>query len=292
MAEAGESHGIFQFGGADSDDDLFEAPKTQRHFIDWTYKTQPTVPGWYSTKLDEVPAKFTYKTGPDELQHYIEHLYLHGRFEESLTFAKAYLDANAARPKPLKAWELIETAARSALRLNRHKEALEIFGPLESKEPGHIFLKADILALNAQYRDSIIEYIRYLRIRNRDYSAWIRISAILESVFDTLAGANATQKQSVLSWAKLALEHALDIYNRTPRGDNSVANRNKAVVSKRISDGLAKFADCGGTADVDVLKTCLSMDDESALFLKTHLIDKGMEDQIEEEDSAVRGQDG
>ncbi|KAJ3040184.1 hypothetical protein HDV00_011280 [Rhizophlyctis rosea] len=104
--------------------------------------------------------------------------------------------------------------------------------------------------------ESIKEYIRYLGIRNRDYSAWIRISGILETVSEALPGAT-----TLLAWAKLALDHALDIYNRTPRADNAVANRNKARVLKRIDNGLAKLADCGASADVACL-SCSSLDDE------------------------------
>ncbi|KAJ3057112.1 hypothetical protein HK097_000576 [Rhizophlyctis rosea] len=147
-------------------------------------------------------------------------------------------------------------------------------------------LKAEIFALNGLHGESITEYIKYLTLRNRDYSAWLKISAVLSDL-SSAEKSHPTRSTSLRQWAKLGFEFALDIYNRTPRSDNAIAQRNKDLEYKRIQEALSGLGDCEGQPDDECLRDYLGLSQDHVGFLRTRLSSEVV-DEVDTAEKAVR----
>lgn len=87
------------------------------------------------------------KNGPNELKSSIEHHYLHGRHAEALRLALEYIqyvEQNRATMRVQSTREMLEIAARCALRVEDVATAVQCAEKIESNDPGTWLLKGEV----------------------------------------------------------------------------------------------------------------------------------------------------
>ncbi|CAG8494278.1 9690_t:CDS:2 [Diversispora eburnea] len=81
-------------------------------------------------------------------------------------------------------FDMLEIAARSALKLGNVNLAVNCVNKLVSNEPGHIFFKGLVYARGEQYTDSIQYFIKYNQMRKNDYNTWKEIGNLFISCYN------------------------------------------------------------------------------------------------------------
>ncbi|KAJ3289143.1 hypothetical protein HK104_007708 [Borealophlyctis nickersoniae] len=252
--DAEESHGIFQFAVDDEDEDFFETPKPQRHFIDRSYKMTPTV-------HEVVVDRFKDKTGPGEVLHAVECGYVVGQYEESLALAKEYIRVNGSQPRPMRVTEASELAARCALKLERPKEAWDLFGSVE-----------------------------YLNARTNDYAAWKEICQAFTDIAITLH--DSKSRSCLLHWAVLSIDLAIHLYTRAAHPDTPIAKVATAVELRNMEQMRLDLDNRRGEGVVEVNEQVLyhvaQFDEPQVAFLKFALLDRQEVEEPEILESSAR----
>ncbi|TPX65942.1 hypothetical protein SpCBS45565_g04786 [Spizellomyces sp. 'palustris'] len=263
-----ESHGLFHFAEGDewllqileAEDDV--TPKQQRHFIDWSYRMNATFDGWFHKSPDPLSKRFSTKLGPNELVNAMEHHYLHKDYDSALSLSLEYLKLNSALPKPMKAGEALEIAGRCALKLRRVDEALLITEPLEmSKEPGHLFFRAQLLRLSNHPLEALDRFITYLNSRTNDPNAWQEIAVILLSL-----------SEQCKPWALLSLNHARYLLTRSQRLATPIAERNASVVLASLDKRIEELErECGDQLPDEGILESFGLTRQQADYLNSKL---------------------
>ncbi|KNC99640.1 uncharacterized protein SPPG_05023 [Spizellomyces punctatus DAOM BR117] len=279
-----ESHGLFQF--AEDDEWLFQilqadepvAPKRQRHFIDWSYRMNATLDGWFHKNPDPLSKRFNTKLGPNELVNAMEHHYLYKNYDAALSLSLEYLHLNSALPKPMKAGEALEIAGRCALKLGRVDQALLITEPLEmSKEPGQLFFRAHLLRLNHRPVKALDRFITYLNIRTNDPNAWQEIAAIL------------SLSKECKPWALLSLTHARYLLTRSQRLPTPITERNASVVLASLDKRIEQLEqECGDQVPDERVLESFGLTRDQTEYLKSKLQSMDRIGEQDGEDSNVR----
>ncbi|KAJ3088220.1 hypothetical protein HK102_009272 [Quaeritorhiza haematococci] len=216
MAE--EHHGLFQF----VDDSLFESEeKRVRHHVDKTYQCRLARFGWFEEQSKDVFKSFaTKKLGPNEVLSTIEWSYLCGNYKKTLLLCRDFIVANnRPRKKRLAIHEVVEIAARCAVRLGQFELALQLYESHEmKKEPGYVLLRGKLLRKAGKHKgapasfESLQEYIKW---RSNDYVGWKEIAYLFDDLIRAHHDLTDANKQCCLLWANRAMAHALALLKRS-----------------------------------------------------------------------------
>lgn len=146
------------------------------------YKPKGGQSGWFNsqTNHDIIDKLCHNKNGPSELKHSMEYYYMKRDFHTVCQIGHLFLD-NKQNSKVNNVKEITEIIIRSHLRLNEKEQALQLVNYWEiSNDPGHLFLKAQVLSLSGKIHESLSLFKKYLNNRANDYQAWKEIGLAIE----------------------------------------------------------------------------------------------------------------
>ncbi|RKP07174.1 hypothetical protein THASP1DRAFT_31006 [Thamnocephalis sphaerospora] len=217
------------FGSLDVDEFVGESAGRDRHAFgelpDYTPK-QDTV-GWFHAyvgnhaAVDDVMRE---RHGPNHLKSAVEHDYYCGRFtrviERGCAYI-AYIDAHrgTGESKMTNTREMLEIVCRAAMRTKNTdlvRKCADSLTMQECSEPGIQLTIGKANFYVERYDDAINAYLRYLRMRPQDYSAWKCIGACLAKLAERSAAtqpAAATTRQCETALA--CYVHAMSIAQKS-----------------------------------------------------------------------------
>ncbi|KAJ3276036.1 hypothetical protein HDV01_006206 [Terramyces sp. JEL0728] len=232
---ATEEHGIFQF--TEFSDDLFETQEKKiRHFIDKSYIPDESVHGSFVTHHEATQVLFDTKFGPQQLQNALEWAYYRKQYRECLDMCLKWieLNQNCKLEKQYKMGEIYEIACRSSLKLKDLDSALkfaELVLQSNGKEPGVMFLVAQVFTLSAKYTESTELLVKYLDYRRNDYLAYVELSIIFEKLSETYP--------EFKNWVYFSLSLAIYLVERSPRPDTEYSKKHTEQELTRLKSRLS-----------------------------------------------------
>ncbi|CAG8514662.1 18634_t:CDS:2, partial [Acaulospora morrowiae] len=159
---------------------------------------------WFHKPETPTIVLLTQKNGPNQLKQSIENHYSRKNFRESLRLSLEFIefvencntkvssdgerkqDPYSNPNKLTSTRDMLEIAARSALRLGNVEIAVKCVDKLVSNEPGHIYFRGMVYAKGGRYADSIRHLIKYNQMRKNDYKTWKEIGNTFLSCYHTL----------------------------------------------------------------------------------------------------------
>ncbi|KAJ1914200.1 hypothetical protein IWQ60_008900 [Tieghemiomyces parasiticus] len=195
--EALESHGLFQFGGSDSEDDgldLFGSSQAKPDRLAYdlaphkaSYVASQETPGHFLRPLarQDFGAWFAEKHGPTDIRQAIDFLYYRRRFVEALHLCTRFLEeAEVARtrkpPVLIHTTEQVLTAAQCALRLG-DLDAARNWAQMPDlpRDPGNYYVRARIYLGCRDYTKAIPDLQFFVTQRRNDHHAWYLLGTTL-----------------------------------------------------------------------------------------------------------------
>ncbi|KAJ3259209.1 hypothetical protein HK103_002856 [Boothiomyces macroporosus] len=191
---------------------------------------------------------FGTKFGPQQLQNVLEWEYYKSDYSKCLELCLRWIQLNE-KEKQFKMGEIYEIACRCSLKLAKLDLALkyaELVIASNGKEPGVMFLAAQVFKKSQKYTEAIELLVKYLDYRRNDYLAYVELS----DIFDSLGKSHPEFK----AWAYFSLSLAIYFIERSPRPKTDFADKH---VQKEIPALKAKLAELpvATSVDHDILRT-------------------------------------